>query len=304
MASRDIYTTTFDEETGRTLSRTDCPECSGDLETESGETACRKCGLIVSVYNVDHGPEWRTFDETQNRERTGAPRTPARHDRGLSTVIGYDPVHSGRKRRQLNRLRREHKRAQRATTAEQNLMHGLIDIRRLVDTLGLSHTVRDRACTIYRSAQDEGLFQGRSLDSMAAASVYAACRCLGLPRTLSEFEDVTPAERASIRLAYHVLNVELQLAVKPPAPAAFIPRIASKLEIRPEKRYQARKLAEHARERGLDIGCKPSGFATACLYIAAGEYRLHTQAEFAAAGEVTPVTIRTHVTKLEEMEVT
>ncbi|MFC7166896.1 TFIIB-type zinc ribbon-containing protein [Halospeciosus flavus] len=53
MSSRHIYENGFDEDCGRTLSGT-CPECEGDLETDSGETACEECGLIIDEYRVDH----------------------------------------------------------------------------------------------------------------------------------------------------------------------------------------------------------------------------------------------------------
>lgn len=302
MATSDIYATTFDEEDGKTLSQTNCPECEGTLATEGGETACTTCGLIISMNDINYGPEWRTFEDTHNEKRTGAPRTPARHDHGLSTEIGHDPVHSGRKRQQLKRLRREHSRAKRSSTADQNLMYGLIDIRRLVDSLGLSYTVRDRAATIFRTAQDAGLFQGRSLEAMAAASVYAACRCLDLPRTLPEIEDATHCDLSSLRHTYHVLNVELGLKIQPLTPLAFIPRLASHLNVETDTRYDARQLAKHAQDERIDIGRNPVGFAAACLYVASGGAQGPlTQTDVAAASNVSTATIRIQAKRLQEL---
>ncbi|RLM48887.1 transcription initiation factor IIB family protein, partial [Halorubrum sp. Atlit-28R] len=85
MATRDIYTTSFDED--RPTDNTPCPECSGQVRTNSVETVCEDCGLVIDEQRIDHGPEWRTHDQDQ-RKRTGAPLTAARHDRGLSTEIG------------------------------------------------------------------------------------------------------------------------------------------------------------------------------------------------------------------------
>jgi len=63
-----------------------CPDCDGQLRTEAEETVCSDCGLVVDTDRIDHGPEWRSFDDSRtNPKRTGAPLTEARHDRGLST---------------------------------------------------------------------------------------------------------------------------------------------------------------------------------------------------------------------------
>jgi len=59
---------------------------AGSLPTRS-KRSVRDCGLVIDEQRIDHGPEWRTHDQDQ-RKRTGAPLTAARHDRGLSTEIG------------------------------------------------------------------------------------------------------------------------------------------------------------------------------------------------------------------------
>jgi len=87
MATRDIYETTFDEDVQTDTRSNQCPECDGRVTTNTVETVCEECGLVVDEQRIDHGPEWRGFDEDE-RERTGAPLTAARHDRGLSTEIG------------------------------------------------------------------------------------------------------------------------------------------------------------------------------------------------------------------------
>src|SRR3954447_5227456 len=67
-------------------------------DPESGEIICSNCGMVISdkIQQINK-PEWRTFDTEQidnnnnsnnNKIRTGAPTTIARHDMGLSTVIG------------------------------------------------------------------------------------------------------------------------------------------------------------------------------------------------------------------------
>lgn len=125
ISRRDIYQEGFDESDGKTTNAETCPECPDDLITDGGETSCTECGLVVDEYWIDHGPEH--FSELlDENERTGPPITPTRHDRGLSTEIGYRKdgnALSGKKRQQLGRLRVQHSRGQWQTKADRNLAH-------------------------------------------------------------------------------------------------------------------------------------------------------------------------------------
>jgi len=261
MATSDIYRRTFDED----VPTNDCPECGGGVVTNSRETRCVDCGLVIADSPIDRGPEWREFDDPdRDRRRTGGARTPARHDRGLSTVIGHDQdgqgnALAGEKRTQLKRLRREHSRSKRPRTVDRNQVYGLTDIRRLVSALALPRSVRDRACAIFRRAQRDGLFRGRSLEAFAAASVYAACRCLELPRTQAELEPLARCDRSALRNAFGVLNVELGLATPPVGPSAFVPRVASQVDIEGATRSEAITLAERAQAQNVVHGRNPFG---------------------------------------------
>ena len=87
MATRDIYETDFDEDIQTDASANQCPECDGRVITNTKETVCKDCGLVIGKQRLDHGPGWRAYDKDE-REQTGAPLTAVRHDRGLSTEIG------------------------------------------------------------------------------------------------------------------------------------------------------------------------------------------------------------------------
>ncbi len=152
-----------------------CPECNGRLRQQNTEIVCENCGLVSGEDAIDHGPEWRSFDGIQSsRRRTGAPLTRSRHDRGLSTEIGYGTSAdsryqtrlSGRKRRQIARLRREHNRARVSSKSERNQVLGYTEIKRITNRLSLPEYVREQACTLFKSAQADGLFQGRSLEAL------------------------------------------------------------------------------------------------------------------------------------------
>jgi transcription initiation factor TFIIB len=276
-----------------TTART-CPECAGRLRSGETETVCEECGLVVDEHAVDPGPEWRSFaDDETNPERTGAPLTRSRHDRGLSTEIGRATRLTGRKRRRIARLRRQHRRTQIRSKAERNRVYAFMEIKQVVGNLDLPESVEERACVLFESAQDEGLLQGRSLEGFAAAAVYATCRTASLSRTVEEIIDAATATRSELDAAYDALNRELGLPTGPIHPREYLPRFASKLDLPPAVERRAQALAERAREEAIDTGRNPGGVAAACLYTAArAEGVSLTQREAAAVADVTPVTLR------------
>jgi transcription initiation factor TFIIB len=279
-----------------------CPECNGSLQQDGCETVCGRCGLVVDEDAIDRGPEWRSFEDGDDENgRVGAPLTRSRHDRGLSTEIGRSTRLKGRKRRQLARLRREHRRAQVGSKRERNQVYAFTEIRRIIGSLGLSETIRDRACVLFESAQNEDLLQGRSLEGFAAATVYATCRTEGVARTVEELCRAARATPAELRAAYDALNRDLGLPTGPIDPQEYVPRFATELDLPKTTRQRAEELVDEARERRLISGRNPAGVAAACLYTAAREREVElTQAEAADAADVTPVTLRNTYTELQE----
>lgn len=304
MVSRDIYSNGFDESSGETIAADTCPECGGHLETEAGEIACRQCGLVVEPCRLDRrGP--RLFrDDEESKKRTGSPLTAARHDRGLSTKIGRGTDAKGnslseRKQRQLNRLRREHSRARWRSKAELNLARGLGEIARLTSELELSRSLREQASSLFRTAQDEGLLHGRSLEAIAAASVYAACRLNEPTRTLDEVAAVARVSADRVTNGYKTLNAELELPVPPQSPVEFIPAIIAQFDLPARVQQQAQQLASQAHDAGLCDGLHPAGFAAACVEeatVSRGDSP--SQGALADAAGVSAATVRSHRQRL------
>ena len=309
MSLRHAYARTFDEDVATAdQSSSGCPECGGIVHTNSIETVCDDCGLVLEDRPIDHGPEWCAFDNTERieRTRTGPALTPTRHDRGLSSEIGFDQTDangttlSGRKRSQIGRLRREHRRGRWSSKAEQNLAHGFSEVRRIVGVLDLPRSLRDQACRLYRTAAGEDLIRGRSIEAMAAASVYAACRCAGLPRTLQEVSVTSAISHERVQNAYRVLNRELELPTVPMEPLEYVPRVTSALDLSGGTRQRAAALAKQAVRTGVANGYNPGGVAAGCVYQAAQEQGERvTQAALADAAEVTPMTVRARWNELQ-----
>ena len=65
---RAIYETTFDEDVQPDSNATQCPECSGRVTTNTVETACNDCGLVINDQTVDLDSRWRNRTN-DDRER-------------------------------------------------------------------------------------------------------------------------------------------------------------------------------------------------------------------------------------------
>ncbi|MCT9094670.1 transcription initiation factor IIB family protein [Haloarchaeobius sp. HME9146] len=284
-----------------------CPECSGALERDRDETVCDQCGLVVGADRIDRGPEWRSFsDGDASGKRTGAPLTRSRHDRGLSTEIGYgntDTRLTGRKRRTLTRLRRQHNRARIATKTDRNKVYGFTEIRRIVGSLSLPRSIREQACTLFESAQNEDLLRGRSIEGFASAAVYATCRVRSISRTVDEVVDESRADEAELQAAYDAMNRDLGLPTGPIDPREYLARFATELELPNSVERRARELAGDAMDDGLASGRNPSGFAAGCLYAAARDTNANlTQAAAAEVADVSTVTVRSAFYTVTESE--
>jgi transcription initiation factor TFIIB len=297
MATRDIYERGFDEDDGRTI-QGPCPDCEGRLRTDSGETACTVCGLVIEGRHFDFEEPPAEISDTLGRDRIGAPLTERRHDRGLSSEIGFGTdakgnTLSGKKRRQLGRLRREHGRARWGSKAERNLGIGLTEISRMGSALELPKSLPDEACRHFRQAQEADLLRGRSIEAVASASVYAACREDGRVETIADVAEVSRVSRPAIKNAYNVMNRELGLAVQPRAPAAFVPRLCSDLGLDRHVGRETCELAGRATAAGIGIGCQPVGVAAGCLAVVIEDGGIGvTQSELAGVADVSIATVR------------
>lgn len=280
---------------------TKCPECDGELRDEPNETVCATCGLIVAEDWLDRGPEWRPFD-TPDSKRAGAPLTRSRHDLGLSTEIGHGGRRlTGRKRRRLARLRREHNRARIGSKADRNQVYAFTEIRRVTSALSLPNRTRDHACMLFESAQKEDLLRGRSVEGFAAAALYAACRADGIARTVDEIAEASRGTAEELKAAYDAMNRDLGLPTGPIDPREYIPRYASELDLPASVERRAMEFVDELMERDAINGRNPSGVAAGCLYTAASErnYPL-TQKQAADVAGVTEVTLRSTFSTLTQ----
>src|SRR3989339_759306 len=281
-----------------------CPECGGTnllIQKDKGEAICRDCGLVIEEKMIDFGQEWREFsDEESKRRRTGAPMTFTKYDKGLGTDIGQKGEIYQLSAKGKNKYFRLRKWQHRISTAiERNLKLALAELKRVSSYLKLPKSVEEEAARIYTMAVQRGLVRGRSMESVVAGALYAACRRHEVPRTLDELAEASGIDKKEIGRTYRFVTRELGITIRPSNPSDYIARFASSLKLTAETQSKAVEILERAQKSELTSGRGPTGIAAAALYVSAllhGEKR--TQREVADVAGVTEVTIRNRYKEL------
>lgn len=281
-----------------------CPECTSTNlihDKDTGETICGDCGLVVYEQMMDKGPEWRAFtqEEKASRSRVGMPTSYSIHDKGLSTTISQvDRDAMGRKlplstRLQMWRLRKWQIRSRVHSSVDRNLSQAMSELERLSSKVSVTPSLKEKAAVIYRKALDKGLVRGRSINAIASAAIYAACRESGTPRTIRDIADASLVDKKDIARCYRLLLQELHFNMPVANSLTFVSKIAEKTQITGTIQGEAIKILADAKRKRFASGKDPMGLAAAALYIACLLHKEKvTQKDIAEAAGVTEVTVR------------
>ena len=289
-----------------------CPECTSKNlihDYDTGETICGDCGLVLYEQMLDKGPEWRAFtqEEKASRSRVGMPTSYSVHDKGLSTAISQvDRDAFGRKlplatRLQMWRLRKWQIRSRVHSSIDRNLAQAMAELDRLSGKVSISPPIKEKAAVIYRKALDKGLVRGRSINSIAEAALYAACRGSGTPRTLREIAEASRVDKKDVARCYRLLLRELDVHMPISDPLTYVSKIAEKNGISGKAQGAAIAILGEARRKRAAAGKDPMGLAAAALYIACLQHNeKKTQKDIADAAGVTEVTVRNRYKALKK----
>ncbi|MBU3913082.1 MAG: hypothetical protein KKB21_03560 [Nanoarchaeota archaeon] len=283
-----------------------CPECNSarlTYDAQRGELICSDCGLVIEEKMVDTGQEGHgQFDKGEKKGRGGAPISMQKFDKGLTTNVGEISdiyrLETGQTRKFL-RLKKWQERV--STSIERNLRLAMSELRRVASFLNLPSVVRDESSRIYNFVLQRGLVRGRSMESVIAACIYAACRSYNIPRTLDEIANASDVERKEIGRTYRFITRKLAIKITPSSPQDYISRFASILHLSPKTQNDSLRILKKADISELTSGRGPAGIAAAALYVAALiNDEKKTQREVADVAGITEVTIRNRYKELIE----
>ncbi|MEA3329790.1 MAG: TFIIB-type zinc ribbon-containing protein [Nanoarchaeota archaeon] len=283
-----------------------CPECNSislTYDEERGEVICNDCGLLIEEKMVDTGIDLSgKFDKQDKKGRAGAPISMQKFDKGLTTNVGeISDIYKldAKQTRKFLRLKKWQERV--STSIERNLRLAMAELRRITAYLNLPQVVGDESARIYNYVLQRGFVRGRSMESVIAACIYAACRSYKIPRTLDEIAQASDMERKEIGRTYRFIIRRLTIKVKPSSPNDYISRFSSILNLSPKTQNHALRILKKADEEELTSGRGPAGIAAAALYVAALlNDEKKTQREVADVAGITEVTIRNRYKELIE----
>jgi transcription initiation factor TFIIB len=310
-----------------------CPNCNVNYDDkndnrniindpESGEIICGICGLVLSIEKSQEiRPEWRNFntEQSNNRIRTGMPTSLARHDMGLSTIIGRtNRDYTGNAidtsiKSTIDRLRILDYRTQLHSSTDRSLKKAFSELDILRDKLALPDSVVEKTAYIYRKAQQRGMIRGRTVSAMLAAATYIACREIGVGKTLKDMAEGSNVKPKTLSQCYRTLLTELDIKIPMLDPMRCVAKVASRMQLNEMTSRQAMGIMDNAMKSEASTGKNPMGLAAAVLYISYHNNNIknsalrksndsedkRTQTSFAQASGITDVTLRNTVRSLK-----
>ena len=316
-----------------------CPNCNINYDSgnkysnnnniitdpESGEQICGNCGLVVSSERAQETrSEWRYSDSASannNRIRTGMPTSLARHDMGLSTIIGRtDKDYTGNRiatsiKSTIDRLRILDYRTQLYNSTDRSLKKAFSELDTLKDKLALTDSVVEKTAYIYRKAQSRGMVRGRTVSAMLAAATYIACREIGVGKTLKDIAQGTNVKPKTLSQSYRILLTELDIKTPMLDPMRCVAKVANKMQLNERITRQGIDIMHTAIRKKATAGKDPMGLAAAALYISyltnninnsvhdksngSNNNNKTSQTSFAQAAGITDVTLRHSVKDLK-----
>jgi transcription initiation factor TFIIB len=292
---------------------------------ESGEYICSNCGMVLSIEKAQEiRPEWHTFSSEQsntNRIRTGMPTSLARHDMGLSTIIGRtDTDYTGNRiaastKSTIDRLRILDYRTQLYSSTDRSLKKAFTELDTLKGRLTLPDSVVEKIAYIYRKAQERGLIRGRTVSAMLAAATYIACRQAGVGKTLKDIASGTNVKPQTLSQSYRILLTELDIKTPMLDPMRCVVKVANKMKLNERITRQGMNIMHTAIRKEASAGKNPMGLAAAVLYTSyhnniikasidkanneSNNINKRSQASFAQAAGITDVTLRNTIKDLK-----
>ena len=282
--------------------RVQCNQCQNYtlvLDVLTSEYVCSTCGCVSNekIYNN----ELTNFEkgEYKDKSRIGMPESLTVSHKGLSTLIGLNDTDGRGKmlgpvqKETIQRLRTWNNRSQLNDSISRNLDKALKYLNNFGDKLYLSPPVMENAAYIYRKAAMRKLAKGRSTVSLVAASIYAACREISIPKTISDIAYVCNIPSKEIMSHYKLILKELSLKIPVIQGIDYVTLISNRLKLTEKTKRQALRIFSLVQHSRISIGKNPRAFAGAIIYIASQDCNeFLRQVEVCQVADISTVSLR------------
>ena len=282
--------------------RVQCNQCQNYtlvLDVLTSEYVCSTCGCVSNekIYNN----ELTNFEkgEYKDKSRIGMPKSLTVSHKGLSTLIGLNDTDGRGKmlgpvqKETIQRLRTWNNRSQLNDSISRNLDKALKYLNNFGDKLYLSPPVMENAAYIYRKAAMRKLAKGRSTVSLVAASIYAACREISIPKTISDIAYVCNIPSKEIMSHYKLILKELSLKIPVIQGIDYVTLISNRLKLAEKTKREALRIFSVVQHSRISIGKNPRAFAGAIIYIASQDCNeFLRQVEVCQVADISTVSLR------------
>ena len=243
-------------------------------DDERGEIVCSPCGqVLVERIVISDSKPVHTLDDFLSNSQTGPKSSLTMYDKGLNTNIGArNTDFSGRRIPSKTASRFKSMRIWDSRSKSKSSGHSLISALVLLDgvkqKLGLTDTIAEHIAFIYRKASSLGLIRGRGTTEVMAASIYAACRENGIPRSLDEVSSTLNIPKKRLSKCYRAIAKRLDLKPELATPMDCLSKFCSRLEVNEKTKRHAFKILQQANSKRIVSGSKPAVVCAAALYLA------------------------------------
>ncbi len=282
--------------------RIQCNQCENYtlvLDVLSSEYVCSSCGCVSNekIYNNDLA--YSEKGEYKDKSRIGMPESLTVSHKGLSTLIGLNDTDGRGKmldpaqKETIQRLRTWNNRSQLNDSISRNLDKALKYLNNFGDKLYLSQAVMENAAYIYRKAAIRKLAKGRSTVALVAAAIYAACREIAIPKTISDISYVCNIPSKEIMSHYKLILKELSLKIPVIQGIDYVTLISNRLRLTEKTKREALRIFSLVQHSRISIGKNPRAFAGAIIYIASQDCNeFLRQVEVCQVADISTVSLR------------
>lgn len=166
-------------------------------------------------------------------------------------------------------------------------------IETLTAELAADSTVTETATAILKAVYTKETQQGRSVTTIAAASVHVACKIERVPVTAGAIADAADVQESHLLRRSKWVQSEIDRPVEAFDPGPFVDEYADALGLSDETRELAHNVVTVGIDQGIASGKSPAGFAAAAVYYAATlRDERCTQDEIHEVSGVSKITIR------------
>ncbi|HET6727404.1 MAG TPA: transcription initiation factor IIB [Nitrososphaeraceae archaeon] len=279
-----------------------CNQCQNNtlvLDVLSSEYVCSSCGCVSSEKIYNNELSYFEKSEYKDKSRIGMPESLTVSHKGLSTLIGLNDTDGRGKmldpgqKETIQRLRTWNNRSQLNDSISRNLDKALKYLNNFGDKLYLSPAVMENAAYIYRKAAIRKLAKGRSTVSLVAASIYAACREIAIPKTISDIAYVCNLPTKEIMSHYKLILKELSLKIPVIQGIDYVTLISNRLKLTERTKREALRIFSLVQHSRISIGKNPRAFAGAIIYIASQDCNeFLRQVEVCQVADISTVSLR------------